>query len=156
MLPASFRASDSASGGGSGRYGGGGSGRCGGRSRASVYSGDDRSRLLLLLFFPLRTLLWPVPVSTPAFYEDTHLAGRIPFHLLSLKNSKSVFVEGFWAKPHVCQQPFQHSDNVAFHYSYITQYKIYFCSFSCLQADYVTLTFCYEIINLFVDKKSVF
>lgn len=57
VLPASFRASDGASGGGSGRYGGGGSGRCGGRSRASVYSGDDRSRLLLLLLFPLCTLL---------------------------------------------------------------------------------------------------
>lgn len=58
LLPASFRASDGASGGGgSGRYGCGGSGRRGGRSRASVYSGDDSSRLLLLLLFPLCTLL---------------------------------------------------------------------------------------------------
>lgn len=43
-LPASFGASASGSGG---------SGRRGGRSRASVYSGDDSSRLLL----PLCTLL---------------------------------------------------------------------------------------------------
>lgn len=45
-LPASFGAGASASGSG-------GSGRRGGRSRASVYSGDDSSRLLL----PLCTLL---------------------------------------------------------------------------------------------------
>lgn len=48
VLPASFRAGASG-GGSSGEHSRAANGGRGGRSRASVYSGDDGSRLLLLV-----------------------------------------------------------------------------------------------------------